>query len=245
MPLGELPINGFSIPQHAPPYPIDRFQFKLSLLAIEYHTTAAAARDILPNNLEIEDEPLCRSSVFNYHMSTVGAYTEYVHQIEVKWKGQKYDYVVTLILDNESAIYAGREQWGFPKVQGEVNLNVKTGSSHMTASVYRPKSQHVVQLGFTPEARHPVPDNTDGSKQALTLRVIPAVKQGAPPDIKEMVSSHMDISGGDLWVGKGSVAFPVQSDWNPFPKMPVTKVGNAFYWENADATLALRGVWKL
>lgn len=127
MPLGELPINGFSIPQHAPPYPIDRFQFKLSLLAIEYHTTATAAREILPKNFEIEDEPLCRSSVFNYHMSTVGAYTEYVHQIEVKWKGQKYDYVVALILDNESAIYAGREQWGFPKVQGEVNLQHTDG----------------------------------------------------------------------------------------------------------------------
>ncbi|KIW79469.1 hypothetical protein Z517_06081 [Fonsecaea pedrosoi CBS 271.37] len=109
----------------------------------------------------------------------------------------------------------------------------------------RLSQQHVVPMGFTPEARHTSPPNTDASKPAIALRAIPSVKQGAPPDVKERTATHMDISGGDLWVGRGSVAFPVQSEWNPYPKMPVVKVGNAFYWDSADANLVLNDVSKL
>jgi len=138
---------------------------------------------VVPDIFEIEDEPLCRSTLFLYHMSTVGTYTEYVHQIEVTWKGKKYDYVVGLVLDNESALFSGREKYGFPKVFGQVDLNIKTASGYLTGSVERPKGQHVVPLGFSLIAKYLGVINTDNAKEMLTLWVIPLPVEGAPPDI--------------------------------------------------------------
>lgn len=245
MPYGELPVANTSIPQDAPPYPpCPKNQFKCSCLVVEYYTTAVEARKVIPDIFEIDAQPLCRTSVFDYTMSTVGAYSEYIHQIEVTWNNKKFDYTIILILDNESAIFAGREQWGFPKTFGQVELKTKTGSSYVTASVERPKGERVVQLGFTPFARHPVPKLSD-AKSALSLHVIPGLKEGAPAAVKELVSSRLVLSGGEFWVGKGSVVFPLQNSLNPFWSLPVIKYGDSYFWENAEAELVLDDTWAL
>ncbi|KAL2065498.1 hypothetical protein VTL71DRAFT_3168 [Oculimacula yallundae] len=245
MPFGQLPVSGASIPQYAPPYPEGLNHFKLSCVAVEYRTTAAAAAALLPDFLEIDETPLCRSTIFTYHMSSVGAYNEYLHTIEVTWKGKKYDYVVILILDNESAIFAGREQWGFPKVWGNVELTTKTGSSQIVGSVERPKGLRFAHIGFTPRAKHTGPRPDIDARPSLTLRTIPSLSGASEPDIKELVSAHLDLSGGDLWVGKGSVAFPIASELHPFAKLPIVEYGNAFYMTNVDAVLLLDDSWKL
>ncbi|KAK5444363.1 hypothetical protein LTS15_010478 [Exophiala xenobiotica] len=245
MPFGEVPVGNTSIPQCSPPYTTGLNHFKLSALVVEYYTTAAAAKAVIPDVLEIDDEPLCRSSVFNYSMSTVGHYKEYVHQIEVKWKGKKYNYCVTLILDNESAIFSGRETWGFPKVFGTVDMKIQTASAHIMSTIERPKGQHIVQVGFTPLSKHTGPRPEGDRPESLTLRVIPSPVDGSAPDVKQLVSTEFAITGGDLWKGKGSVSFPIASEYNPFHKLPVVKYANAFYLDNADAVLHLKETWKL
>jgi acetoacetate decarboxylase len=51
-------------------------------------------------------------SLCNWGFSSIGIYTEFLSLVEVKYKGVKYDYLLECILDNEAAIFVGREKWG-------------------------------------------------------------------------------------------------------------------------------------
>jgi acetoacetate decarboxylase len=62
-------------------------------------------------------------------MSSIGVYDEYIHQVEVRFKGEEYNYNLTLILNNESAIFAGREKFGLPKNFGNVSFKMEMGTS--------------------------------------------------------------------------------------------------------------------
>ncbi|OAL31232.1 hypothetical protein AYO20_08287 [Fonsecaea nubica] len=94
MPFGTIKTSEFSknIPIHSLPYFIQR------------------CKVLLPEEFEIEDEPVAKAVLLRYGMARTGAYHEFIHQIEVKFQGKVYDYAVSLILDNEAAIYGGREE---------------------------------------------------------------------------------------------------------------------------------------
>src|SRR6187402_659037 len=92
----------------------------LQALRISYRTSAEAVKHLIPEELQIEDEPLVTQSLFNWGFSSIGAYTESMTEIEVTYKGKKHDYAVELVLDNEGALFLGREKYGMPKVIGKV-----------------------------------------------------------------------------------------------------------------------------
>ena len=184
----------------------------------------------------MDEQPICQIMVFDYSMSTLGAYSEFVHTIQVTYERRTFDYTVILILDNESEIFAGREQWGFPKVFGHVDLKTKTGSSYISARVERPVREHVVQLGFTPLAEQESPSGVE-MNPTLSLGVVPGVHQNASPAVKELVSSRMLMTGGHFWFGKGCIAYPIQNALSPSWNLPVVAPIVSFYWANTNAEL--------
>ncbi|PNP73838.1 hypothetical protein FNYG_12797 [Fusarium nygamai] len=62
---------------------------------------------MIPEELELEEEPIVVLTLFNYGMSPIGPYNEFVCQVEVKFEGKKMPYFIELVLNNEGAIYAG------------------------------------------------------------------------------------------------------------------------------------------
>lgn len=130
MPLGSLSVTAEGVPIFAPPYPRhkDPYTFIIDkILSVSYRVAASQVRHLVPDMLELEDEPLMTSFFIEYGMTLVGSYKEYVHNVEVTYKGERFNYNVILILDNESAIFAGREQYGFPKVFGKAEIEPETG----------------------------------------------------------------------------------------------------------------------
>lgn len=128
------------------------------ILSVSYRVAASQVRHLVPDMLELEDEPLMASFFIEYGMTLVGSYKEYVHNVEVTHKGEKFNYNVILILDNESANFAGREQFGFPKVFGRAEIEPETGgrlvtaNAQITANAQRPAGRTVVDCEFLPEA---------------------------------------------------------------------------------------------
>ncbi|BCS29631.1 acetoacetate decarboxylase family protein [Aspergillus puulaauensis] len=236
MPRGTLSVSNTAIPQYAPPYPTDGSDYTSdAVLTIPYQTTAECVRHFVPDMLELDDEPEASVMLFQHRMTSFGPYNEYVHTVKVKYQGEKYDYCLSLILDNDSPILCGREQFGFPKKLGVVSLEPKTGSTITHGTVERPPGQKIVEVGFQPQ--HKVKSSLEHTIKGLNLRVIPSVVPGQGPSVKELVPVDITIEGSAVWQGSGSVCFPAPSRFDPMHQVKVLRYKPATLLRNASSAI--------
>ncbi|OJJ57251.1 hypothetical protein ASPSYDRAFT_33377 [Aspergillus sydowii CBS 593.65] len=237
MPLGTLSVSNTAIPQYAPPYPVDGSDYTSdTLLTVTYITTAQCVRHFVPDMLELDDEPEVSILLVRHKMTSFGPYNEYVHSVKVKYQGETYDYFLSLILDNDSPIACGREQFGFPKKLGVVSVEPKTGSPITHGAVERPPGQKIVEVGFQPQ--HKVKSSVEKTIKGLNLRVIPSVVPGQGPSVRELVPVDITIEGSAVWQGTGSVCFPEPSRFDPMHEVKVLRYEPATLLRNAS--LAIR-----
>ncbi|KAJ6124993.1 hypothetical protein N7471_012310 [Penicillium samsonianum] len=238
MPFGSLSVSNVAIPQYAPPYPVDGCDFTSeTVLTVTYQTSLLCVRHLVPNMLELEDEPQVSVMIVQHNMTSFGPYNEYVHSVKVKYNGNTFDYFLSLILDNDSPVLCGREQFGFPKKLGNVTLASKTGSTVVRGYVERPIGQKIVEVGFEPKQKVKGPVET--TIQGLNLRVIPSAVSGQSPSIKELVPVDISMEASEVWQGSGSICFPEPSMFDPMHEVKVLRYVSATLLRNASLAIPL------
>lgn len=238
MPFGSLSVSNAAIPQYAPPYPVDGSDYTSEIaLTVTYQTSVQCVRHLVPDMLELDDEPQVSVMILQHGMTSFGPYNEYVHSVKVKYNGDTFDYFLSLILDNDSPICCGREQFGFPKKLGNVALELKTGSTVAHGYVERPAGQKILEVGFQPEEK--VKGSVDTTIHGLNLRVIPSVVSGQSPSVKELVPVDISMEASEVWQGSGSVCFPEPSRFDPMHEIKVLRYGIATLLRNASLAIPL------
>ncbi|KAF4951757.1 hypothetical protein FSARC_12828 [Fusarium sarcochroum] len=237
MPQGSLTLTGTAVPAVSPSYPTtETFSFTdVTLAAISYRVAADQITHLIPDALELEDEPLVTSTFVEYGMSTVGPYSEFVQTVEVTYNGEKYDYTLILILDNESAIFAGRELYGYPKVFGKTILQLGNNGRLISGSAERPIGRRIAAFEFIPEKL--VRELPLSKKRTLNLRTIPSPIPGAAPTVNEFMSVAMDVASPEVWIGKGSMDFLQGSALDAWADIDIIKYEGAILARHATATL--------
>lgn len=244
MPFGTLALNGEAIPIYAPPYTRAKGVFTgTTAVGISYRVAASQVAHMVPSMLELEDEPLMTSLFLSYGMSPVGAYTEYAHQVQVTYKGEKYNFNLFFILDNDAAILAGRELLGFPKVLGKTTIQEFTGSRLVTGGTERPAGRKMVEFEFVPEqvvTNAPTPD-----RWMLNLRSIPSPRVGQPPSVQEFIPCGLHMECNEIWIGQGHISFPRHSISDPWVNLDVLRYESSFLAKNATAEIIIHDAIKL
>ena len=113
------------MPPDCPSYPPppNRF-YNREYFIITYETDPDILKTKVPFPLKVT-EPVVNYEFIRMPDSTgLGDYTESGQVIPVQYNGKKGLYVLSMYLDNEPAILAGREIWGFPKKSGRPFLGV-------------------------------------------------------------------------------------------------------------------------
>lgn len=239
MPKGgfSLNSNGTALPLTAPSYPYkENFTFTdSSLVSVSYRVAAKQIAKVVPDIFELEDEPLVTTVFIKYGMSTVGPYTEVGTLVEVTYMGEKFDFSTQLILDNEAAVFAGREVFGYPKVFGNVQFSPES-SSMISAYAERPAGRRVVELDFKPE--HKLSKMPPSNKRQINVRLIPSSVVGAPHSVKELVPVDMAWEwSSDVWSGTGSIHFPRKSEFDKWADLDILRYEGAVMARNVSATL--------
>jgi len=238
MPFGSLSVSNLPIPQYAPPYPVDGSNYTSeAVLTFTYQTSLQCVRHLVPDMLELEDEPEVSVMIVQHTMTSFGPYNEYVHSVKVRYNGDTFDYFLSLILDNDSPILCGREQFGFPKKLGNVALELKTRSTVVHGYVERPAGQKIVEFGFQPEQK--LKGTFERTIPGLNLRVIPSVLSDQPPSVKELVPVDISIEASEVWQGSGSLCFPEPSRFDPMHEVKVLRYGMATLLRNASLAIPL------
>ena len=115
-----------SMPILGPSYPKGPYRFiNREYFIITYESDAAALRAIVPEPLEPNQGNLVSFEWIRMPDSSgFGNYTESGCVIPCTYKGEACNFVVSMYLDDEAPIAAGREIWGFPKKYAEPKLEV-------------------------------------------------------------------------------------------------------------------------
>jgi acetoacetate decarboxylase len=159
-------------------------------------------------------------------------YGEAALSIPVKLEEEEGDYVPVLYLDNVTPILAGREIYGYPKVDAEVKLVVEDGRAR--GEVCRGGEKIVemeLQLGPAKASAPPMP-----ARSIFNVKYIPAVDRKDEADVRRLIR----IQSGELQVTRFCPAEGIVKlrsiPTDPLGNFPVLNVLNAFFIE-VDQTL--------
>jgi acetoacetate decarboxylase len=209
MPFGQLPVSNDAMPQHDPPYRNSTHVFSdVTIITVRYRTSFASIRRLIPDVIEVEDEPLVTATLLDYGQGPSGSFKEFIHTVEAKYLGKSYEFCLSLIMDNERGLLNGREPTGFPKRLGRLSFT-RGPSNGATGYVERPAGQKLVEFSF--EAKAKLSPTLRLDRPFLNLRVIPSAILDAPASVKELVPVTFEIRPEEVWEGVGKLTLPENS----------------------------------
>ncbi len=111
----------YSMPRQCgmfPPPPIN--YSKARTFAVLFQCAADIKKKVLPSELEPIDGGLDCILFIEYPESTIGPYNEMVLALNCDCNGELGFFVYNIYVNDDIALTAGREVWGFPKKMGEI-----------------------------------------------------------------------------------------------------------------------------
>ncbi|MGP3949056.1 acetoacetate decarboxylase [Streptomyces sp. 7N604] len=199
MKLRDVPRH-FATPLVNPAYPPVVPQFtNREYLNIVYRTDADALRTVVPEPLEI-DEPLVRFEVMRMgDVTGYGPYTEAGQAIEVRYEGERGEYLHAMYLDNFPATASGREASAYPKTVGSPALYADHGAL-VGVLDYGSLRVATATMGY----KHYAMDAEEAAAQIAVptymLKLVPGF-DGAPQVAQLVRSEITDVVVKEAWTG--------------------------------------------
>ena len=219
----DLSADTYSLPTVSPLYTPPPFEYRdgWSQLVIFKSDPAILARYV-PKPLVVDPEGIMTMTISKFFTSGFGAYNESVLTTNVSFNGAPANYSLFLILDSDIATGGGREIWGWPKKIGRVGLSTR--------------GVQLVQATMALTSLVPASAMAGGSLDFINLKLIPSVKTGAPPEVRQLTKCAMsNFVPKQIFRGNATLTFGA-SPADRFNVFPIREIVDAFYY-NSDFTL--------
>ena len=227
--------TAYSMPLTSPAYPRGPYRFfDREFLVITYRTDRDRLREVVPEPLEIEDDPLVKFEFIRMPNSTgFGDYTEAGQVIPVRLGKVKGGYSHAMYLNDGPPIFGGRELWGFPKKYAQPSLDVDRDTLVGTLN-YGPVQVATGTMGFKHFAMDEKRVLASLTAPNFLLKIIPHVD--GSPRICEIVQYAMeDITLKEAWGGPAALDLRPHA-LAPVADLPVREIVSAVHLR-ADLTL--------
>ncbi len=230
--------SAFAMPAQSPSYPPGPYRFiDREFLIITYETDMEALRKQVPEPLEIPEALVKFEFIKMPDSSGFGSYTEAGQVVPVTFKGQKGLYVLSMFLDDEAPIVAGREIWGFPKKLAYPSLGVDPVSRDTLVGRLKYGSVEVAvgTMGFkhAPVDGQAIQKSLENVPNYL-LKIIPG------PDgsiaIRQLVQYNLrDVTVKGAWTGPAALQL-FHHALAPVASLPVKRIVSCVHF-TSDLTL--------
>jgi len=233
-PSRKVDVNkkGNYMPHDSPSYPTPPYVFtNREYFVITYETDLTALQEKVPYPLTITD-PIVKYEFIRMPDSTgLGDYTESGQVIPIEYNGKNGLFILSMYLDNEPAILAGREIWGFPKKSGIPTLRVDPISRDTLVGRLFYGELEVARgtMGYkwkTLPAREIEKSLADTPNYLIKL--IPDVD--GSPKIRELVKYHLgNVSVKGAWTGPVDLQL-FHHALAPVADLPVKRIISGMYF---------------
>lgn len=191
-----------SMPLQSPTYPRGPYRFfNRQYLAIAYRTDAAAAREALPEPLELEGDAVSVQWLDLPDSVGFGAYAATAQIIPCRLDGERCNFVSQMYVDNSSPLAGGREIWGYPMKHGKAVLKV-SGDTLVGTLHYAREHVATGTMVYKHDAFREDPTEERGmlERTQITLKVIPGV-DGKPAIAQLVAINFTDVALKGAWSG--------------------------------------------
>jgi acetoacetate decarboxylase len=232
------PGTSFSMPAQCPAYPPAPYRFiNREYLIITYETDAEALRQVVPAPLEVP-EPLVNFEFIRMPDSSgLGDYTESGQVIPVTFEGETGLYVLSMYLDNEPAIAAGREIWGFPKKLARPSLHIDPVSRDTLVGQLYYGELEVARgtMGYKWESVSPKEiEVAIATTPNYLTKIIPAA-DGTHGTLQLVSYTLSDVKVHEAWTGPADLQL-FRHALAPVADLPVKRITSAVHFRS-DLTL--------
>lgn len=230
-------VKAFAMPVANPAYPRPPYRFyNREFMILSYRTDRAALEAVVPEPLQIPDDPIVKFEFIRMPDSTgFGDYTECGQVIPVTFEGVRGSYVHAMYLDDEAPIAGGREIWGFPKKLASPKVVHETDVIVGTL-LYGTSLCARATMGYKHHILDPAPIEAALREPNFMVKIIPHVDGG--PRICELVRYYTrDIDLKGAWSSPAALCLEphVIAD---VARLPVLEMLGAVHFK-ADLTLGL------
>lgn len=225
--------QGYAMPALAPLYAPPPYEYRdAHSMMIRFETDPEVAARLVPAPLVADPKGTMFVTISRFFTAGFGSYHEILLAAHASFQGRAVNFSLALILDNDIAICGGREIWGFPKKLGRVTLTDRDGV--MLGTVERgglPLVRAAMEIG-------PLcaPEELAGSAEYVQLKMLPSVRNGAPPECLQLASTTLqNVVVRDVFKGAATLEF-MPSPVDRFCDVPVRRVLGGYLY-TADFTL--------
>jgi acetoacetate decarboxylase len=221
------PFEGTHLSSRTPPYPLPPYTYEGNrMLIVIARTSPDVLRALVPEPLIVNPAGQVFLYVGDLHVvapARVG-YREAGIMIPASDGREEGVYLPVLYLDRVLPIVAGREVWGYPKFEADIELVEESGA--VRASV---KSQGTSLIDATLRLGSPVPPQNLSPRTMFLLKRIPSVTGPSALDVRRLTTAVLrdeqctEMRPGDVTLRLGSTPL------DPLGSIPLLEVVNGFY----------------
>lgn len=218
----------YGMPVLSPLYTPPPYEYRdVRAMLIQFQSDPKVIAKLIPAPLVPDPKAMMSVTVSRFFCAGFGSYSELLLAAMAKYKGRPVNYCLYLLLDNDIAIGAGREIWGFPKKLGRVGLADQDG---VMSSVAERGGLMLVRAAMR-IGDLAKPGELTGSPEYVNLKLIPSIKNGAPPEVMQLTSTTLGaIELKDVYKGPATLEFG-KSPVDAFAAIPIMNVLGGFYYQ--------------
>ena len=212
---------GYSMPSTAPLYAEGPYEYRDCWeMAVVFKSTPEVRRELVPEPLEPNADNIMWAWFGTLHAAGFGPYNEAIIGVPARFKDISGSYVPYIYLDSDAPIAAGREIWGWPKKAARFVV-VQTGEV-VRYTVERGGVEIIKASVLLEDTMKP--EDVPPRQPIFNLKIIPSVKQGAPPDVQQLtVTTGQNYRVKRAYRGKATVEFGT-SPADPLHRIKVDQV---------------------
>ncbi len=222
---------GYSIPSTAPLYQRPPYEYRdCWWMSIMFKTTPEVLRELVPEPLKPNEDSVMMAMLGTPRAAGVGSYHEVLILVPASFEDMSGTYVAYQYSDRDIRLGSGREIYGWPKKEARFSVVEKDGMVRMVVErgdIEIIKASVVLgDLVKEPEKLAPP------EPRYFNLKIIPSVKQGAPPDVQQLTSTTLEnLRVNKAFVGNATLEFGM-SPADPLHRIKVKQILAGYYLQN-------------
>jgi len=187
------PID-YSMPRQCGMFPPPPIMYRNTrAIAVVFQCAPGVKEKCLPPELESTENGLDIIAILEYPETTIGPYNESLILLNCMYKGNPGLFVYNIYVDDDVALTAGREIWGFPKKMCEINLT-PIEDNKVRGFLTR---KGITFLEVDIEIKN-VPPGLDlkgmfESMPYYNLKIIPDVENNSKPAFRQLTETYIKI----------------------------------------------------
>jgi len=182
----------YSMPRQCGIFPPPPIEYKnVRALGIILQCELNAKKKFLPPELEPIKNGIDGLFILEYPDTTIGSYNEMLIGLNCKYKGKPGSFVCNIYVDDDVALTAGREIYGFPKKMCEIKLS-PIHENRIRGTLTRKGITFIdveVQVAELPKGMDP--KSILESMPIYNLKLIPDIADSSKPALRQITETNM------------------------------------------------------